>query len=114
MDAIYVDFRDGRICTPGEITDTETSDLLFGVEAAVAQLTAVLSPLTAGHIDVLELAGATVLAPLGRFMDSLEPDAAVSTMRDLVTRIQRVTAQDWASAIETDSVSALLGLDQPP
>lgn len=112
MDAIYVDFREGLIHTPAEITDKEALDLLVGVEVAIAQLTAVLSPLTAELVDLLELAGATVLAPLGQFMDSLGPDVAVSTLRDLVTRIQQVTAKEWASAIETDSVSDLLGLDQ--
>lgn len=114
MQAIYVDVNEGEVVTPESITSDEALDLLKVVDAAVQHAVKYLRPLTMEIVAATNTVLPTILAPFTEYLEHLAPDQAVGVLRDLLRRLPSITAADWDLAMETDSVSQLLGLDSLP
>ena len=111
MDALYVDFRDGLIKTPTQVTSTDALSLLEQVEDAVGHATENLGAMSNEVAEAIEGLAPHFVAPLSSYIDSLSPDMAVGALRRVLSNARRLTDQDWADALATNRVLELLSLE---
>lgn len=116
MQAIYVDFDEVGVdvVTPDSISETEAIELLSVVDAAIQHAATFLRPLTKEIVAATNTALPTLVAPFLEYLEHLAPGQAIGVLRDLLRRLPGISHADWDAALETDTVSELLGLDSLP
>lgn len=114
MQAIYVDFNESGVVTPGSISADEASALLAAVDAAVQHAVTFLRPLTKEIVAATNTALPTLLAPFVDYLEHLAPEQAIGILRDILRRLPSISSAEWDSAIDADTVDQLLGLDSLP
>jgi AbiV family abortive infection protein len=110
MDAIYVDVRDGRISTPQCIGEIETRELLSRVDDAITHAVENLGQLSVEVADAMDGLAPKLIAPMETYFDSLPPHETVQALRRLMTQARTLTNEQWADALENETVAELLDL----